>query len=387
MLPALLPKIRDDYTLSLTRGIILLTVMSIVSNGMQIATGNLRGRQRRALFLPLGLLLSTCMCLMAMVPQSGRAEYWFYLMAVISGTGIAIVHPEGLRAIHALSKIAGSVSTAIFMMGGFFGFSAGAWISTKLVTVWGLEGLYILIPSALIGLVGMYFLRVRLAVEEEQENDNGGERIQSLSFYMVALMAAPAAISTTIIMSLLPTRLRELELELTFGGLSSMMLVGGGVMGSLLWAWLAHKKGHLAGAIAAVLLGIPFFLLYLVWMKEKPAVWLLFMGGFCTIAAYPLMVTLARYARGASLGLRMALMVGGTWGVASLVLAGLGPVADALNSVQPILRWFWVGYLVSGAVGIWILYHVKKTGGEIPRLPKEAAQIDKEEYLTGLPNA
>ncbi|MFC1783991.1 MFS transporter [Planctomycetota bacterium] len=387
MLPALLPKIRDDYTISLTRGIILLTVMSIVCNGMQIATGNLRARQRQALFLPVGLLLSTCMCLMAMVPQSGSAEYWFYVMAVVSGTGIAIVHPEGLRAIHALDKIAGSISTAVFMMGGFFGFAVGAWLSTELVTLWELKGLYILIPLALIGLGAMYLFRVRLAVEEDHENNNRVEKIQSLPFLSILLMAVPAAISTTIIMSLLPTRLRELELELTFGGLSSMMLVGGGVLGSLLWAWLAHKRGHLVGSIAALLLGIPFFLFYLKWMRAKPAVWLLFGGGFCTIAAYPLMVTMSRYARGASLGLRMALMVGGTWGVASLVLAGLGPIADALNSVQPILNWFWVGYVISGMVGIWILYHAKKTGRGIPRLPEEAAQIDKEECLSGLPNA
>ncbi|MCP4707512.1 MAG: MFS transporter, partial [Planctomycetes bacterium] len=128
-----------------------------------------------------------------------------------------------------------------------------------------------------------------------------------------------------------------------------------------------------------------FFLLYLAYIDKPEAVWLLAGGGFCTIAAYPLLVTLAKWARGGRYGLRLALMVGGTWGVASLLLAGMGPIADMVG-VQPILRWFWVGYLISGLIGIWILYQNKTKKRWKMDLPDEMSD-SSEDILSGLPNA
>jgi len=388
MLPALLPKIREDYGLSRTRVIILLTVMSLVCNGTQIATGNLRARKRGMLFLPVGLLLSAVLCLMALAPRDGSAEYWFYMMVVVSGIGIAIVHPEGLRAVHGLEKIPGSICTAVFMMGGFFGFAAGAWISTELVMWRGgnLEGLYYLIPAAVFGFVVLWLIKIRLSLEEDHENGSAEKNSERLPFRLIFVMAVPAAISTTLIMSLLPTRLvEELHFELTFGGFSGMTLVGGGVMGSVFWAWLAHRFGYLLNATASVLLGIPFFLVYLAYIDRHGAVWLLAAGGFCTIAAYPLLVTLAKWARGVRYGLRLGLMVGGTWGVAGLFLAGMGPIADKVG-VQPILRWFWLGYLISGVGGIWVLYQIKVKKRWKMDLPNYISDT-QEEMLSGLPNA
>ena len=388
MLPALLPKIREDYGLSRSRVIILLTVMSLVCNGTQIATGNMRSRKRSMLFLPVGLLLSAGLGMIALAPHDGSAEYWFYTMAVVSGIGIAIVHPEGLRAVHGLDKISGSICTAVFMMGGFFGYAAGEWISTELVMWRGgrLEGLYYLIPAAVFGFMVLWLIKVRLSLEEDHENGSTQEKSERLPFWLIFVMAVPAAISTTLIMSLLPTRLvEELQFELTFGGFSGMMLVGGGVLGSVVWAWLAHRYGYLLNATVSVLMGIPFFWVYLAYIDKPAAVWLLAAGGFCTIAAYPLLVTLAKWARGGRYGLRLALMVGGTWGVAGLVLAGMGPIADKVG-VQPILRWFWVGYLVSGAGGIWILYQIKINKRWKPALT-DIMTDRTEELLTGLPNA
>ncbi|MCP4712374.1 MAG: MFS transporter, partial [Planctomycetes bacterium] len=187
MLPALLPQIREDYGLSRTRVIILLTVMNLVCNGTQIATGNLRAKKRSMLFLPVGLLLSAVMCLMALAPHDGSAEYWFYIMAVVSGIGIAIVHPEGLRAVHGLDEIPGSICTAVFMMGGFFGFAVGEWVSTELVMWRGgsLEGLYYLIPAALFGFVVLWMIKVRLSLEEDHENGSVQEISERLPFWLI----------------------------------------------------------------------------------------------------------------------------------------------------------------------------------------------------------
>ena len=89
-------------------------------------------------------------------------------------------------------------------------------------------------------------------------------------------------------------------------------------------------------------------------------VWLLFFTGFCSNAVYPLLVTMARYAIGPNLGRRMGLIVGGTWGIASVVLITLGPVADSFGAVA-ILKCTFAGYLLSGIIGLVIMYNSRLT--------------------------
>ena len=89
-------------------------------------------------------------------------------------------------------------------------------------------------------------------------------------------------------------------------------------------------------------------------------VWLLFFAGFCSNAVYPLLVTMARYATGANLGRRMGFIVGGTWGIASVVLIVLGPVADRFGAAA-ILKYTFIGYLLSGVIGLVIMYNSRLT--------------------------
>ncbi|UKI30861.1 MAG: hypothetical protein L6W00_23760 [Lentisphaeria bacterium] len=59
---------------------------------------------------------------------------------------------------------------------------------------------------------------------------------------------------------------------------------------------------------------------------------LLFLAGALVGAGFPQLVVLARTApNGPSLGARMGLIVGGTWGVAGLLLLGVGFLADRIG--------------------------------------------------------
>ena len=138
----------------------------------------------------------------------------------------------------------------------------------------------------------------------------------------------PAAVSTTVLANLLPTVLNELRFELTFGGLSATMFGLGGAVGSFVWANIARKKGELKCLTAALFLVVPFIVMYLVFIDNRTAIWLLFGIGFCAISAYVLMITLSRYATGLSLGQRMGFMVGGTWALANIVFMALLPAAE-----------------------------------------------------------
>jgi FSR family fosmidomycin resistance protein-like MFS transporter len=359
MLPAILPAIRAEFSLSLSLGGIILGVMLMISNGIQPLIGHMRADKRRPLFLHLGLVLAVSICLLGVLPRGSSAFSLIILLAVVSGCGIAIVHPEGLRAVHRLKRLAPAVSTAVFMAGGFLGYASGGAVSAYLVSRFGLQGLYPLALCPVIGIVLVILLRVRLAVEHKSSNrKKDGTPQNRLPFWLIMAMAIPAAVSTTVLANLLPTVLNDLGFELTFGGFSATMFGLGGAIGSFVWANIARKKNELKCSVAALFLVVPFLAAYLVLINNRAAIWLLFGAGFCAIAAYILMITLSRHAKGLSLGQRMGFMVGGTWALANIVFMVLLPAAEHFGS-NFILKFTPLGYLLSGLFALLVMFKLR----------------------------
>jgi MFS family permease len=315
------------------------------------------------------MLLAAAVCLMALAPKSALGVFLLLAFGAISGCGIAVAHPEGLRAVHTLGRIPASWSTAIFMTSGFFGSASGGAVSACLVHGYGLKGLYPLIACPSLGILAVGLSRVRLAVERS------GPRIQepapdvsptgcqtrnnvlgdpTLPFRKVLLVGLPAALSTTAVQWLTPTYLHELGFALTSGGFAAAMFGWGGAVGPFLWAAIADRKGDLSACAWSFLLSVVFALLYFVLVTHTAAVWLLFGAGFCSMSGYILTVTLARDAKGLCLGHRMALIVGGTWGIALVIFLGLMPIADRVGSGL-ILKLTPLGYLASALYAFHVL--------------------------------
>jgi MFS family permease len=337
-----------------------MAVMYLTCNGVQPLIGHLRANKRKPLFLHIGLILGSVICLLGVLPRGNGAFAGMILLAVVSGFGIAIVHPEGLRGIHRLRYIPPAVSTAVFMAGGFLGYAGGGVISAFLVSRFGLRGLYPLMLCPVVGIVLVLLFRVRLAVERTVYDKKMAQQDKNqLSFRLILMMAVPAAVSTTIIASLLPTVLNELGFGLTFGGLSATMFGLGGAVGSFVWAHVAHKKGELKCSVAALFFVIPFIVLYLVFINSRMAIWLLFGAGFWAISAYILMITLSRQAKGLTLGQRMGFMVGGTWALAYIFFIPLLRIAEQFGS-DVILKFSPLGYVLSGAFGLYVMLKARK---------------------------
>ena len=354
MLPSILPEIRSEFSISLSLGALMLAALTITANGIQLFTGRLRSEHARPLFLHLGMALAVCICLLPALPKSALGVSILIFLAVICGGGIGIVHPEGLRGIHTLTRIPPAISTAVFMTGGFVGFAGGGAISTALVSRFGLNGLYPLLLCPIFGILMVMLLRIRLAVEPIPTDAPAPRPAKnSLDFRLLLIMAIPAAVSTTLIAMLLPTQLEELGFALTFGGFSATMFGLGGALGSFVWAAIAHRKGELLCSTLAFLLASPFAFVYLLLLSNTWAIWILFGAGFIAFAAYILLITLARYAAGAGLGSRMAWIVGGTWLFASIVFMPIAALADYYGTAR-VMNFDPIGYLLSGLFGLYL---------------------------------
>jgi len=359
MIPAILPRLRVDFDMSLRTGAILIAFMHIICNTVQIPVGYARNNKRTPLFLFVGVAFAASLCLLSLAAQSDMSVFWLFIIAAVTGLGIGFVHPESFRAVFETKKISVSVSTAVFVTGGMLGFGTGAWVSTKLVTNFGLSGLCWLASGAVVIIAGLIILKIRLAVDEKHDKTEPVDRIRALPFWSLWLMSIPAATATTVLGGLLPSRLGELGFELEFGGFCNMLFIAGGIGGTLFWAVVARKREIINVCVFTFFLGISFLVIYLFNLEHRGSAWLLLPSGFCVLASQPLMVSLARYAKGLSLGGRMGFIAGGTWGVASLILMVLGVAAEKWG-IKIILNWVWMGYLISAIIGIWIMYNNKR---------------------------
>ena len=368
MLPSILPAVQKYFTLSLSKAGSFLAIELLICNGIQVFVGLLRTDKDKPFFMYIGMVLVVGICLIGLLPAQGNHTTLIIVtMAVVTGIGIGIVHPEGLRAIHHLSEIPPAISTAVFMAGGFVGYAGGGAVSTTLVSKFGLKGLLLLFLGPAVFIILIAFLKIRLAVEPRKQvcGFEGGSVADSLagqekpkmwqiSFWPVLLTAVFAAISTTVLVALLPTALKEFDFELTFGGFSSTMFGLGGAIGAFIIAAIAHKKGEFRCLIFSLLAVIPFLVAYLILMNNRYAIWLLFGVGFFAVAAYILMITIARRSVGPSLGVRMGLIVGGTWATANLVYMAVLPIAEKLGTAS-VLKFVPIGYVCSAVLAVGLL--------------------------------
>ena len=335
-LPGFLPVLLEKYTLSIGMGTVLLTLCAFSSNTIQLWAGTLRKSATRPLLPQIGLLLGCIICFIGLIPSGGGAMWMLTALVLILGVGVALVHPEGLRAVCAIdgTAISPAVATSIFMLSGFLGYAAGPLIGGTLVEFAGFSGLFLLIIPALLLVLFISMLRLRLA--KDGAGAKNAPRLPGgdvLTFKEVFLVDTLINTGCTVIQGLLPTCLNEAHgFSLTFGGLSAMLFGAGAGAGALTTSFLIRRFHVIKCILWEITAGLPFLIWYLCAAGSASALPLLFLAGALVGAGFPQLVVLARTApNGPSLGARMGLIVGGTWGVAGILLLGVGFLADRIG--------------------------------------------------------
>jgi FSR family fosmidomycin resistance protein-like MFS transporter len=355
--PVLVP-LCDHYRVTLPMLIFASSILGFSSNIFQIPIGHLHAKLTSPILIAGGVLLAGTSVFMTQLPLSGTISVVaMSLIALIAGLGVATVHPEGLRAVHGLKLIPSSLSTAIFMVAGFFGFSSGALLSSTLVDGYGMPSLAYLYWLAPLSIIPLLLSKMRLPIEAEmvQEAPSPTDKIPHVPFVPLFIMASILAICSQTQAALLPAYLqKEVGYSLSFSGLSFTLFGLGGMVGAVTWGALAPRIGHLRILITVTLLGAPMTLIYLLWAPHsKWAVAFLAFTGFIVYTGFPLCITLARYAQSSlRFGQRMGFASGGTWGLAAMTLWCLGPLSS-YTGLGPLLHLIWIGYLLAAAIGIY----------------------------------
>ena len=366
-----LPFIQQEFGFGYATGCLLLGIFNLVCNWIQVLTGGWRATKERPIFQYIGVVLCAALLAFGLVPRDSSAIYWLLALSVISGWGVALPHPEALRAIHRIDKISPSMTTGVYMVGGVTGFIAGSWFAPKLIAAHGLSGLYVFLPVSVIGAVLLLPMGVRLSVESPKTDQPvAGLSSAGISFWPILYMTTLAGTSTAVLMWILPQKLHAMGIDTPT---VPLFMLGGGV-GSFVLGWAAGKIGELGIATWGILSATILLIAYILLLGHPASVYVLIAVGFVGFGTYPLMITAAKSIAGPGLGKRMGMMVGGVWGVANLIVMALGPVAQSYG-LDGIFYGTPIGYLLSAVVGIYLIFRVK-TRIKVPLDPDSIAMAE-----------
>jgi FSR family fosmidomycin resistance protein-like MFS transporter len=365
--PVLVP-LHERTGASLALLIFVASTLGFSSNIFQIPIGNLRTTWTHPGPICLGTLLAGAAVLIPCMPAGPHCVLLMSLVALAAGVGVAMVHPEGLRAVHGLDKIPSSLSTAVFMVAGFLGFAGGALISSTLTEHFGLLSLGWLYAAAPVAAALLFLSGIRLPLEAAKEKSalEHKENIPSIPFWPLFAMAALLATCSQIQATLLPTFLhKEVGYSLSFSGFSFTLFGLGGMVGAITWGALSPRLGHLRVLLYSTLFGAPLTALYLILAPQsKLAAALLAFTAFIVYTGFPLCITLARYAASPlRFGQRMGLISGGSWGIAAVALWILAPISK-YTGMGPLLHLIWIGYLVATVMTYALIRRRKKAVSE-----------------------
>src|SRR6059036_542510 len=136
-LPALLPYLKDEFSLSYTAVGAVILASQASSSLIQPLFGLWSDRRGAMWLLPAGVALAGIGIALA----AAAPAYWLVLLLVlVSGVGVAAYHPEGSKFAAYASGRRRASGMSLFSIGGNVGYALGPTATTPLVLAFGLTG-------------------------------------------------------------------------------------------------------------------------------------------------------------------------------------------------------------------------------------------------------
>jgi len=254
-------------------------------------------------------------------------------MMAVAGIGIGMLHPEGALAAHCVVGERKGLGMSIFMSGGYFGFASGSLVSGVWVEHTNQDITYLwvfaapaLLTTVLVLLSGLHRLEGHVVAETHADSEG------RFPFAPVFAIAACIALTMcTYVRFITVWLVREFPDGAAQGWGGATVFAGGlsGAVGSILWGHVSDRWGRPQIIAFAQFISLPF--LYLVLHVSSPKMAPVWGVGYgLTLGAVsPLIVVLAQNSRGLGQRMRMALAIGGAWGLGEIAFVVGHGEADA----------------------------------------------------------
>lgn len=331
-LPAILPFLKDNLSLSYTMTGVILMAANFTSSLIQPLFGFISDKQEKALLLPIGCLCAGIGFSLLSLPSS----YIFVLMlVVISGFGIASYHPEGYKTAHFFTGEKRVTGMAIFSVGGNLGFALGPIISIYIIKYMGFSSLpYIIIPSILFTAIIIFYLQeispINIRTDVTVKKEITSEQPKGI-YIALSIVIAVVIMRSWIQMGLMTYipfyYINHLKGDPIYAGKLVFVFLLGGVLGTLGGAPLADRWGHKLYLTLSMFLTT--LVLPLIFIIEGNMLFIILgLLGMICISTFTVTVVMAQQLLPKNLGIASGLMVGFAIGAGGICVTLLGVVAD-----------------------------------------------------------
>jgi len=334
----LIPVLRVRLDVKLSTMTALVGVCYIVVNGIQPFAGAVSPRLKWPVLMLAAPLLAGTMALMGIT-----SSFWIVACLVIVGhVGIGLFHPDGLMAAQAVSGSREHLGVPIFLSGGFLGWSLGALVSTQWVNRWGFDGFWrlMLLGFLAVGLLVLAGLHRKEGAAPRRRSEAAGAG-DDPHFGLLMALGIGMAVAVVVLFTFLSVDLHD-----RFGRIQGVRWAGiaiaaigiSGTLGSFLWGYLSARRSPFGLIALGQFAAVPLYLLLINVGTGLPLLAISVLVGPCMGGAFfPVVAMLSRRSRGLTPGLRAGLIIGGTWGVASLVMMGCGWLTDLGATARQLL--------------------------------------------------
>ena len=331
------PLLIDRMALTLTDVGFFTSLTSFMLMPVQPFIGWLVDRFPRAWFMILGLIGAALgMSFIGLAPT-----YTLLMVCVVFGRfSNSIFHPHAAMMVRATSGGRHGTAMSIFAFAGNIGIAVGPLLSVGVVTLFGLESTYLLVPFGLLAAAAIYrFIGVDVPkespVSDSKEGSgsglsDGAQTLLGPLIFLAVLMTFRAAIlgGLTTFLPIFLVENRAVSLLMGGFGLSALSLFG--ALGGLVGGHLSDRySGSWVIAISLLVSGAAIFAF--VRTDGMLSLFFLIAAGMSLFASQPVAIVLAQGLAPDRMAMASGIMMGMVWGIGALFITPIGMLGDAFG--------------------------------------------------------
>ncbi len=289
VLPILIEKLKLNYTMAA-----LLTVIQRLPTLFNPLIGILAENIKiRYLVIAAPAITTLCMSFI------GVADHYVVLaiLLFVAGISSAVFHVPTPVLMKKVSGDKVGQGMSFYMIGGEAARTVGPLVILGVVSLWGFEFSYRLIPFGLLASALLYSRVSKITISEDLQKKRGPKNLKHtfrkhlMFFLLFAAILFFRGLMKSALVSFLPTYLKLRGESLWFGGISLSVFQGAGVVGGFIAGSLSDKFGRMR-MLRWVVLITPLLMLVFISLK---GVWVfpaLLLLGFFVLANTPIMLAL-----------------------------------------------------------------------------------------------
>ncbi len=336
----LIPILAIKFSLSLFMVSVLTSTASISNSLTQPVFGYLSDKYGSKYFLLAGPLFSSI--LISLIPVL-PSYYLVIIFLFLGNLSISAFHPSNAAISgHYGGRRKGLISS-ILSFAGTIGYSLGSIFIILIIEKIGIHYTPLaMIPGIVMALITIKFLSAFSQVHAKKSTGNLFQKMHNLNKIKMMLFAFVFIVSFSrdllwlSLVTFMPIYFTNLKISLTNTGYILMVfnLVGafGGLLAGFYWDRMRHKTYLMQ---AGLVLSLPF--LYFTFKTQGlMSIAFFIIGGFFIISTLPLCIRISQDIFPSNVSLASSLVMGLSAGGASLVMIGIGKIADYIGIIRVI---------------------------------------------------